>query len=61
MNTPDYKNTRLIVKNLPKYLTEERLRAHVEADGKFRVTDSKIMRKGGKSRQFGFVGFKSQS
>ena len=51
--------SRLIVKNLPKHLTEERMLAHFSSDGKFEVTDAKICRKGAKSRQFGFVGFKN--
>ena len=55
-----YINSRLIIKNLPKHFTEERMLIHFKADGKFTVTDSKIMRKGAKSRQFGFVGFKDE-
>jgi len=50
--------SRLIVKGLPKHLTEERLRTHFEQKG--RVTDAKIMRRGDKSRLFGFVGFRSE-
>lgn len=57
---PSFTNSRLIVKNLPKHLTEERMRQHFSKDGEFTVTDVKIMRKGAKSRQFGFVGFKSE-
>jgi multiple RNA-binding domain-containing protein 1 len=49
----------LIIKNLPKHLTEERMREHFQKSGDFVVTDVKIMRKGAKSRQFGFVGFKN--
>ena len=56
MDSTDF--SRIIVKNLPKHLTEERMRAHFAHDGKFQVTDAKIIRKGTKSRQFGFVGFK---
>ena len=36
------------------------MKKHFENDGKFSVTDAKIMRKGAKSRQFGFVGFKNE-
>lgn len=36
------------------------MKAHFANDGKFQVTDAKIMRKGAKSRQFGFVGFKNE-
>eukprot|EP01127_Copromyxa_protea_P013206 TRINITY_DN3531_c0_g1_i1.p1 TRINITY_DN3531_c0_g1~~TRINITY_DN3531_c0_g1_i1.p1 ORF type:complete len:896 (-),score=304.34 TRINITY_DN3531_c0_g1_i1:2-2689(-) len=51
--------SRLIVKNLPPYLTEERLKTHFSKTGA--VTDVKIVKtKGGKSRKFGFVGYKSQ-
>ena len=54
-----YENSsRLIVKNLPKHLTEDRLKSHFSAQGV--VTDAKIMRKGIKSRLFGFVGFKTE-
>jgi len=58
METP-FDNSRLIVKNIPKHYNEERMKTHFESDGKFVVTDCKIMRKGTKSRQFGFVGFKT--
>lgn len=50
--------SRLIVKGLPKHLTEERLKNHFSSAGE--VTDARIRRtKDGRSRQFGFVGFKS--
>jgi RNA recognition motif-containing protein len=49
-NNQGFQNSRLIIKNLPKHLTEERMSKHFGADGKFIVTDSKIMRKGAKSR-----------
>ncbi|CCE72830.1 Piso0_000426 [Millerozyma farinosa CBS 7064] len=49
--------SRIIVKGLPKYLTEERLRQHFSQRGD--VTDVKIMRKrDGESRRFGFVGYR---
>ena len=54
-------SSRLIVKNLPKHFTEERMKAHFGNDGKYTVTDAKICRKGNKSRQFGFLGFKNES
>ncbi|GFQ00836.1 probable RNA-binding protein 19 [Phtheirospermum japonicum] len=45
--------------NLPKYVTEERLREFFSQKGE--VTDAKLMRtKDGKSRQFGFVGFRTE-
>ena len=50
--------SRLIVKNLPKHLKEEDLARHFASKGAI-VTDAKIMVKNGRSRQFGFVGFKS--
>ncbi|KAJ8906035.1 hypothetical protein NDN08_002535 [Rhodosorus marinus] len=50
--------SRLIVKGLPKHLTEERLKNHFSSAGE--VTDARIRRtKDGRSRQFGFVGFRS--
>jgi multiple RNA-binding domain-containing protein 1 len=52
--------SRIIVKNIPKHYTEERMRAHFANAGAFSVTDAKICRKGTKSRQFGFVGFKNE-
>ncbi|KAI0632765.1 hypothetical protein C8Q77DRAFT_1058693 [Trametes polyzona] len=54
--------SRLIVKNLPAYLTPERLRKHFESpDGPGgTLTDVKLMLKpDGTSRRFGFVGYKS--
>ncbi|KAL8236003.1 hypothetical protein R6Q59_017084 [Mikania micrantha] len=50
--------SRICVKNLPKHATEERLRDYFSQKGE--VTDAKLMRtRDGKSRQFGFVGFRS--
>lgn len=50
--------SRLIVKGLPKYLTEDRLRKHFSAEGS--VSDVKLMKKrNGESRQFAFIGYKS--
>ena len=50
--------SRLIVKNLPKYYNEEKLKEHFGTKGA--ITDAKIMRKGNLSRRFGFVGFKTE-
>lgn len=51
--------SRLIVKGLPKYLTEDRLKEHFSKEGN--VSDVKLMRKrDGESRQFAFIGYKSQ-
>jgi multiple RNA-binding domain-containing protein 1 len=51
--------SRLCVKNLPKHVDEARLKEHFSSKGE--VTDVKIIRtKDGKSRLFGFVGFKSE-
>ena len=51
--------SRLIVKGLPKYLTEERLKEHFSKNGN--VSDVKLMKKrNGESRQFAFIGYKSQ-
>ena len=43
-------------------MTEERLSKHFEnINGeKVKITDAKIMRKNGKSRLFGFIGFKNE-
>jgi len=51
--------SRICVKNLPRYLAEDRLREHFSQAGE--VTDAKIIRtKDGKSRQFGFVGYRTE-
>ncbi|XP_071715693.1 multiple RNA-binding domain-containing protein 1 [Rutidosis leptorrhynchoides] len=51
--------SRLCVKNLPKHATEDRLREYFSQKGE--VTDAKLMRTSdGKSRQFGFVGFRTE-
>lgn len=50
--------SRLIVKGLPKYFTEEKLREHFGKQGD--VTDVKLMKKrNGESRRFAFIGYKS--
>lgn len=52
--------SRLIVKNVPAYLNEERLKEHFSTQGGV-VTDTKILRRhDGTSRRFGFVGFKRE-
>ncbi|OSX56663.1 hypothetical protein POSPLADRAFT_1175052 [Postia placenta MAD-698-R-SB12] len=54
--------SRLIVKNLPAYLTQQRLRAHFEAsDGPGGIlTDVKLVHNpDGTSRRFGFIGYKT--
>jgi len=48
----------LIIKNIPKHIDEQRLKLHFSKQGT--VTDAKIMRKGNKSRLFGFIGFKTE-
>jgi multiple RNA-binding domain-containing protein 1 len=51
-------SSRVIVKNLPPYYTSEHLRSHFAEKGE--VTDAKVlMSPTGKSRQFGFIGFRS--
>ncbi|KAL9145488.1 hypothetical protein ABFS82_13G045900 [Erythranthe guttata] len=51
--------SRICVKNFPKYVAEVRLREFFSQKGE--VTDAKLMRtKDGKSRQFGFVGFRTE-
>lgn len=50
--------SRVIVKNLPLNIDEEKLKKHFEAQAP--VTDVKLMKtRSGKSRRFGFLGFKS--
>ena len=50
--------SRLIVKGLPKYFTEQKLREHFSKKGD--VTDVKLMKKrNGESRRFAFIGYKS--
>ncbi|KAG0303342.1 hypothetical protein BGZ98_006779 [Dissophora globulifera] len=51
--------SRLIIKNLPKHLTDERFREHFSAIGE--VTDAKLMKSSfGNSRRFGFIGYKTE-
>ena len=49
-------NSRIIVKNLPKHLTESALKAHFSGLG--RVTDCRIIFKGNTNRRFAFLGFR---
>ncbi|KAG7194167.1 Multiple RNA-binding domain-containing protein 1 [Scheffersomyces spartinae] len=52
--------SRLIVKGLPQYLTEDRLKEHFTQRGN--VSDVKLMKKrNGESRRFAFVGYKSDA
>ncbi|GFR48899.1 hypothetical protein Agub_g10847 [Astrephomene gubernaculifera] len=51
-------SSRLCVKNIPKYVDEAKLKDFFSAKGE--VTDVKVLRtKDGRSRQLGFIGFKS--
>eukprot|EP00250_Pteridium_aquilinum_P028386 c37063_g1_i1 orf=72-917(+) len=51
--------SRVCVKGLPSYLTEDRLKEHFSATGE--VTDVKIIRTSdGRSRQFAFVGYRTE-
>lgn len=57
--------SRLIVKNLPTYITPERLREHFEKGGQGApggtLTDFKVARRhDGTARRFGFVGYKTE-
>ena len=50
--------SRLIVKGLPKYYTEDNLKKHFSQQGD--VTDVKLVKsKNGESRRFAFIGYKS--
>ena len=52
-------STRIIVKNLPKDITEDEIKKHFSPKGV--ITDVKIMRKeDGRSRNFCFIGFKTE-
>ncbi|KAI8368920.1 hypothetical protein BD560DRAFT_129014, partial [Blakeslea trispora] len=52
--------SRLIVKNLPKELSEEKFREHFAKKGE--VTDAKLMKtQWGTSRRFGFIGYKNEA
>lgn len=54
--------SRLIIKNLPSYVTPVRLREHFEQKGSpgGTLTDVKVaLQQNGTSRRFGFVGFKT--
>ena len=56
--------SRLIIKNLPAFVTPERLREHFSQKGgpAGTLTDVKVAQKpDGTSRRFGFVGFKSET
>ena len=48
--------SRLIVKGLPKYYTEEKLEIFSKQGD---VTDVKLMKRNGESRKFAFIGYKS--
>ncbi|KAG0349230.1 hypothetical protein BG004_000454 [Podila humilis] len=51
--------SRLIIKNLPKHLTDERFREHFGTVGE--VTDAKLMKSSfGNSRRFGFIGYRTE-
>ncbi|KAI9486704.1 MAG: hypothetical protein EXX96DRAFT_516924 [Benjaminiella poitrasii] len=52
--------SRIIVKNLPKLLSEEKFREHFAKKGE--VTDAKLMKTSrGTSRRFGFIGYKTEA
>ena len=52
--------SRIIVKNIPQFVTEKELQEHFKDLGP--ITDAKIVKdQQGKSRKFGFVGFKDRN
>ncbi|KAF9189270.1 hypothetical protein BGZ51_009717 [Haplosporangium sp. Z 767] len=58
MNHSNFRS-RLIIKNLPKHLSDERFREHFSSVGE--VTDAKLMKSSfGNSRRFGFIGYKTE-
>ena len=55
--------SRLIVKNLPTYVTPARLREHFQQKGcpSGTLTDVKVsLKQDGTSRRFGFIGYKTE-
>lgn len=53
-------SSRIIVKNLPKYMTLPRLKSHFESRGAI-ITDAKLAHtKSGTFRRFGYIGFKTE-
>ncbi|KAJ9082653.1 Multiple RNA-binding domain-containing protein 1 [Entomophthora muscae] len=55
-----YNMSRIIVKNLPKHLKEDRMKEHFSKQG--HVTDVKLMKSSdGVSRKFGYIGFKTEN
>ncbi|EER15876.1 RNA-binding domain protein, putative [Perkinsus marinus ATCC 50983] len=58
MSTEEGQSSRVIVKNLPKHVDNARLKEFFAAHGE--VTDARVIKtKDGRSRCFGFVGFRS--
>ncbi|KAJ2841131.1 Multiple RNA-binding domain-containing protein 1, partial [Coemansia erecta] len=52
-------SSRIVVKNLPKHITDERFREHFSSKGE--VTDSRLIyAEGGRFRRFGYIGFRSE-
>ena len=58
MAAPSESTSRILVKNLPKYITQERLKSHFSSHGT--ITDLKLIKtKTGNSRRFCYIGFKT--
>ncbi|KAJ2379781.1 Multiple RNA-binding domain-containing protein 1, partial [Coemansia sp. RSA 2603] len=52
-------SSRIIVKNLPKHISDERFREHFSSKGE--VTDSKLIyTSSGRFRRFGYIGFRTE-
>lgn len=59
-NPSDFKTSRVIVKNLPKYATDDLLRKHFSVRG-YTITDLKLAKTSeGKFRRFAFIGFANE-
>ncbi|KAJ3277060.1 hypothetical protein HDV01_000112 [Terramyces sp. JEL0728] len=57
-NSTINKSSRIVVKNLPKYITSERLKKHFGTKGV--ITDIKLVKtKDGVSRRFAYIGYKT--
>ena len=52
--------SRIVVKNIPPYVTQDRLKSHFSLQG-LEITDCKLVTRDGKSRGFSFIGFKTES
>ncbi|KAK8795638.1 hypothetical protein WA158_000295 [Blastocystis sp. Blastoise] len=50
-------SSRIFISNIPKHITEDKLKKHFSTKGE--VTDCKILKRNGVSRQIGFIGYRN--